>query len=128
VTRIVTTTYRYKRPSRKRKAVALEAPAIVTAKSSRRPASGETAAEVVPPAPEEGAVQPRTPREAARVIAQPPANDDREPAIVSTTSKKRLRADKRAAEPDNNPEATARVKAFFARMIRPGGALPPEKP
>ena len=39
MTRIVTTTYRYKRPPRKRKAVALEAPAIVTAKSSRRPPS-----------------------------------------------------------------------------------------
>ena len=41
MTRIVTTTYRYKSPPRKRKAVALEAPAIVTAKSSRRPQSGE---------------------------------------------------------------------------------------
>ena len=37
MTRIVTTHYRYKRPPRKRKAVALEVPAIVTAKSSRRP-------------------------------------------------------------------------------------------
>jgi hypothetical protein len=60
---IITTHYRYKRPPRKRKAVALEASAIVTAKSSRRPVSGKTAAEVVPPAPKEGAVQPSTPRE-----------------------------------------------------------------
>jgi hypothetical protein len=29
---------------------------------------------------------------------------------------------------DDAPEADARVKAFFARMVRPGGALPPEKP
>jgi hypothetical protein len=49
MTRIVTTHYRYKRPPRKRKAVALEAPAIVTTKSSRRPPIGgteEAAAEV----------------------------------------------------------------------------------
>jgi hypothetical protein len=37
MTRIVTTTYRYKRPPRKRKAVALEVPAVVTTKRSRRP-------------------------------------------------------------------------------------------
>jgi hypothetical protein len=30
MTRIVTTTYRYKRPPKKRKAVALEVPAVVT--------------------------------------------------------------------------------------------------
>ena len=132
MTRIVTTHYRYKRPPRKRKAVAIEAPAVVTAKSSHRPVLGETAAGVMTlhaPAPETGAVQPSTPRAAARVA--PPANDDRKPSIVTTTSRKRsklLRADKRAAKPDDDPEATARVKAFFARMIRPGGALPPKKP
>jgi hypothetical protein len=36
MTRIVTTAYRYKRPPRKRKAVALDVPAIVTTKRSRR--------------------------------------------------------------------------------------------
>ena len=133
MTRIVTTSYRYKRPPRKRKPVAIEAPAIVTTKSSRHPVLGETAAEVMmllAPTPERGAVQPSTPRCAARVEPAP-ANDDRKPAIVTTTSKKQLkllRADKRATEPDNDPEAAARVKAFFARMIRPGGALSPEKP
>jgi hypothetical protein len=69
--------------------------------------------------------QPSTPREAARVIAQPPANDGRKPAIVSATSRKRLkllRADKRAAEQGDDPQATARVKAFLARMVRPGGS------
>ena len=41
MTRIVTTHYRYKRPSRKRKAVALEVPVIVTrAKKGRRPKEG----------------------------------------------------------------------------------------
>ena len=33
--------YRYKRPPRKRKAVAIEAPAVVTTKSSRRPVLGK---------------------------------------------------------------------------------------
>ena len=90
--RIVTTTYRYKRPPRKRKAVTIEGPAIVTAKSSRRPVWGkeEAAAEVLhtPLLQREGAVQPSTPRKAARVISPPhhsasPANDDRKPAIVN---------------------------------------------
>jgi hypothetical protein len=132
MTRIVTTHYRHKRPPRKRKAVALEAPVIVTTKSSRHPpvrGTKEAAAEVTraPTPVREGAVQPSTPREAARVIAQPRANDDRKPAIVTTTSKKRLkllRADQRA-EQDDDPEATARVKAFFARNVRPRGPLPP---
>jgi hypothetical protein len=99
MTRIVTTTYRYKRPPRKRKAVALEAPAVVTTKSRRRPVRGteEAAAEVsaaLPPLREEGAAQPSTPREATRVA--PPANDDRKsvtapkPAIVTTGRKRRI--------------------------------------
>ena len=124
MTRIVRTTYRYKRPPRKRKAVAIEAPAVVTTKSSRRPAwEEETAAEVSePPAITTGGqrAQSSTPREAERVPATPPANDDLKPAIVITTSRKR--SDKRATEPDNDPEATARVKAFLARMVRPGGS------
>src|SRR6478735_6505621 len=53
--RIVTSTYRYKRPPRKRKSVLLEVPAIV-----RR-----------------GTPKPETP--------PAPANDDRKPAIVTTT-------------------------------------------
>ena len=61
---IVTTRYRYKRPPRKRKAVAIEAPAVVTAKSSRRPNLEAKAAAEVPLAPvsrEEGAAaQPST--------------------------------------------------------------------
>jgi hypothetical protein len=81
---IVTSTYRYKRPPRKRKAVPLEGPAIVTTKSSRRPIWAEKAAAEVLHAPcSGGAVQPSTPREAARVIAQSPANDDRKPAMAT---------------------------------------------
>jgi hypothetical protein len=129
MTRIVTTHYRYKRPPRKRKAVALEAPAIVTAKGSRRPppvgGKGEAAAEVRLHAPtpvREGAVQPSTPREAARVITPPhhsasPANDDRKPAIVTATSKKQLkllRADKRAPTTDGDPE----MRAWLLRAMQ----------
>ena len=39
MTRIVTSTYRYKRPPRKRKAVPLEGPAIVTPRRTAAPAS-----------------------------------------------------------------------------------------
>jgi hypothetical protein len=81
MTRIVTTHYRYKRPPRKRKPVEIEAPAVVTAKSSRRPSlGGKAAAEVSePPAIATGGqrAQSSTPREAERVPATPPANDDR---------------------------------------------------
>jgi hypothetical protein len=38
VTRIVRTAYRYKRPPRKRQAVALEVPAVVVGKNSRHQA------------------------------------------------------------------------------------------
>ena len=89
------------RPPRKRKAVPLTGPTIKR----------------------KGAPKPET--------TPAPANDDRKSAIITATCRKRLkllRAEKRAAEPDNDPEAPARVKAFFARMIRQGGALPPEKP
>jgi hypothetical protein len=44
MTRIVTTTYRYKRPPRKRKPVEIEGPTVVTTKSSRRPSLGGKAA------------------------------------------------------------------------------------
>jgi hypothetical protein len=92
---IVTTAYRYKRPPRKRKAIALEAPAVVTTKNSRRPVLGETAAEVQRAPVQEGTAQSSTPREAARVISPShhsasPANDDRKPAIVTIKRKSRF--------------------------------------
>jgi hypothetical protein len=94
MTRIVTTHYRYKRPPRKRKAVAVEAPAVVITKSSRRQPVGrkeQAAAEVrlhTPVPGGKGALQPSTPRAAARVA--PPANDDRKPAIVTIKRKSRF--------------------------------------
>jgi hypothetical protein len=76
MTRIVTTHYRYRRPPRKRKVGALEAPAIVTAKSSRRPPVEGIEEEAAAEASEPPAItttgrraQPSTPREATRVIS-----------------------------------------------------------
>jgi hypothetical protein len=98
--RIVTTVHRYKRPPRKRKAVAITGPAIV--RKADRIGSLPIGS-------------------GAELLAVSPANDDRKPAIVTTTSRKwaRLLRFEQAAEPDDDPEATARVRAFLDRMIRP---------
>jgi hypothetical protein len=56
---------------------------------------------------------------AARVPATPPANDDHKPAIVTTTSRKRLkllRADKRAPTNDGDPE----MRAWLLRAMQGG--------
>jgi hypothetical protein len=73
-----------------------------------------------------------TPGEAERdrAVTPPPANGDRKSAIITTTSRKRLkvlRAEERSAQRDEDPEAMARVRAFFARNVRPGGPLPPKR-
>ena len=52
-----------------------------------------------------------------RVFALQLANDDRKPAIVTTTSRKRvklLRADKRPAERVDDPEAAAKMRAWWS--------------
>jgi hypothetical protein len=126
---IVTTHYRYKPPPRKRKTVPLAGPTVVTAKSSRRPVLGKTAAEVLnaPVLGRSGAMQPSTPREAARIIAAPPANDDRRPAIATTASKKRRISDdpplpmelplsRKPVERDGGDYK--RLKAAMARRLR----------
>jgi hypothetical protein len=58
-------------------------------------------------------------------VSTPPlANDDRKPAIVSTTSRKRSKL----LRPElDATKVSPEVKAFFARMVRPGGALPPKR-
>ena len=109
-TRIVTTSYRYKRKA------ALDVPVVVRKRGR---------ADAVPP-PDE-----------PEPTAPPPANDDStpapapaaKPAIATSISRKRPRflRTEQAAEPDDDPEATARVRAFLDRMMRPG-ALPPKKP
>jgi hypothetical protein len=102
---IVTSTYRYKRPPRKRKAVPLAGPAIVATRA------GQLKTEPV------------------AVAAPPPVNDDRKGAPSSHDAKQvqLLRAEQRAQSADGRG-VSLEVKAFFARMIRLGGALPPEKP
>jgi hypothetical protein len=90
-----------KRSARKRKPGALKGSAIVRASKRREPdpepANDDAPAKPVPPAAKS--------------------------AIVTTTSRKRARLERgekrRAAEPDDDPEATARVRAFLDRMIRP---------
>jgi hypothetical protein len=83
MTRIVTTHYRYKRPPGREKPVALEVPAVVTTKSSRRPIGKKAAAEiqVAPVSGRKGAVQPSTPREAERAA----------PAAIVTVRRKMAR-------------------------------------
>jgi hypothetical protein len=98
MTRIVTSTYRYKRPPRKRKAVPLEMPSIVRARRFgpvvRHDASN---------------VQSQS---ATAQIA--PANGDRNSAIVTTSRRRRPKL-----EPEIDLETEARVKAFILRMMRP---------
>ena len=102
-TRIVTSTYRYKRPPRKRKAVPLEGPAIVT-KRRLLPDAGTQA--VAPPRP---AIIGRL----SRHLFRRPGRGQR---IVMAASKRGRRP---KPEPEINPEGEARVKAFLARMMRP---------
>jgi hypothetical protein len=99
VTRIVTTTYRPRRPARKRKPVALAGPVVVRA-SKRREPEPEPANDDAPAKPAPGAAKP---------------------AIATSISRKRARLQRaeQAAEPDDDPEATARVRAFLDRMMRP---------
>ena len=80
---IVTHVHRYKRPPRRRKAVALEVPAIVTAKKSRRPEHQAAAKskEVHTQCSTTGERQ-RDPAVTAAEKALP-GNDDRKPAIVT---------------------------------------------
>jgi hypothetical protein len=100
---------------------AMERPStpIVTTKRSRRSTvwgKGKAAAEVLRAPVQEGTAQPSTPRAAERVPATP-ANDDRKPAIVTTTSRKRtklLRAEKRAMDTDGDPE----MRAWLLRAMQ----------
>jgi hypothetical protein len=93
VGRIVTSTYRYKRPPRKRKAVALEVSVIVTER-------GKT--DAVPP---------------QLVEDHPtPANDARKPAIATSISRKRTRllSAAQASAPDDL-EADTAMRAWLER-------------
>jgi hypothetical protein len=96
---IVTSTYRYKRPPRKRQATPLAGPAVVT-RPTGTPKSEPTA-----------------------VTAPPSANDDRKPdaaqkpAIVTTASGKQAKLD-RARRQDDRPEdpnASAVMRAWLEK-------------
>jgi len=73
----------------------------------------------------------------AVVTAPPPANNDRKPAprptagkksaIITTASRKRLKLLRAERASDDGREVSPEVKAFLARMIRPGGSLPPKE-
>ena len=130
MTRIVTTTYRYKRPPKRkgRKLAEITGPAVVTAKGSRRPVGvGETAAESEESARSErtGDTKPSTP--SGKVPA--PANDDRKSAIVTAQKPSSWHSD----VPDMTEEEHRRrgdaADALFREMkLRIAGALPPKKP
>ena len=115
--RIVTYVHHYKRPPRKRKAVALEMPTVVDTKKSRRPAERATA-EAIPRSPrlQDEAPQPSTVWDAecdSAITTPPPVQES---AIVTAKRGRRI-----TASPDADKEASPSVKAFFARMIRPQG-------
>ena len=120
MTRIVTTHYRYKRPPGRKKPVALEVPAVITAKSSRRPIGERTAAEMpfAPVSGRKGAVQPSTPREAERVAH--PANPDRKPAIVTIrrTAAKILPPGLLPETPEEHRRHGDAAEAMFREMKR----------
>ena len=124
--RIVTTTYRYKRPPKRkgRKLAEITGPAVVTsvpAKKSRRPSlRGKAAAEV------EMSTSARTPAGSAQPSTAKaadghhiPANDDRKSAIVTAARKPRLW---RSDVPDMTPEEHRRrgdaADAIFREMKR----------
>jgi hypothetical protein len=119
MTRIVTTHYRYKRPRRKKKPVAIEVPAIVTGKGSRRPADSQMAAEVISRTPQPSTTQDERRDRAVTPGGKPkPANDYRKSAIVTIR-----RPGKRFADvPDMTPEEHKRrgdgADAMFREMKR----------
>ena len=98
MTRIVTTTYRYKPPPKKRKAAAIAGPAIVR---KVKAAKGVHTADT----PKCGQAPP------------PPANDDRKPAIVTTTSRSKRGRSFAVAEPDEAKNSIAET------MQQPASAI-----
>ena len=119
MTRIVRTAYRYKRPPRKRKPVALEVPAVVAAKRSRRPIGVKAAAEMkrhTPASERSGAVQPSTPREAERGAPQRVA-----PAAILTIRRQSARIippDLLAETPEEHQRRGDAADAMFREVVR----------
>jgi hypothetical protein len=104
--RIVTSTYRYKRPPKRKAPVVLPGPVVVTAKQGRL--GGKKAA-----------AEPKGP------TATGPAKAEPKSSIVTATSKKTLKLMRQeraqAAGADVDPETRARIRAFLKQMTRPPG-------
>jgi hypothetical protein len=126
MTRIVTTTYRYKPPPRKRKAAPLAGPAVVTPK--RKPTVAkklEPAAAIVrkarPCNDNRPDVEPpptivRTAQPSRAVHTTP--EDNKKPAIVTTASRKKTEAGASARQREDRPKdpaETARLRAWLER-------------
>ena len=114
MTRIVTTHYRYKSPPRKRKAVALEVPAIVrTKKIAARvdDPSGERKGWVTP-------TQHSTPAEPGR---EPPVTAaEKVPAIVTTASRKQTKQERAARSREDRPQDLETADAMRAWLEKAG--------
>jgi hypothetical protein len=106
--RIVTTTYRYKRPQRRKKPVALGVPAVVRA--SRMPGPGPTTSKLAP--------RPTTPANDDGKPAPPPAAE-RKSAIVTVRRRSRSGPGEDLApdEVRRRAEAADRMMQDFKRRI-----------
>ena len=140
MTRIITTTYRYKPPPKRkgRKLAEITGPAVITAKGSRRPGplrgGGQAAAEVnthTARVGKAGGIQPSTPLGKAST----PANDDRKSAIVTARKPRSWRSDVPDMTPGEHKRRGDAADALFQEMkrriaaaVRPDGALPSKKP
>ena len=117
---VVRTSYRYKRPPRRKKPVTLEVPAVVTAKKQPPPDWGKAAAEIKGHAPasgRSGAVQPSTPRGAQRVA----------PAAVLTIRRQSARIippDLLAETPEEHRRRGDAADATWRELVRRVAAKP----
>ena len=121
---IVTTTYRYKPPPKRkgRKLAEITGPAVVTAKGSRRPGRCEAAgrrrlrSKNMHTARSEraGDIQPSTPPGKAST----PANDDRKSAIVTARKPRSWRSDVPDMTPEEHQRRGDAADALFREMKR----------
>jgi len=123
--RIVTTTYRYKPPPKRkgRKLGKITGPAVVTVKRGRRPVLGEAAAEsgIGPPGVGTGG-QPESTTARASGGAHIPANDDRKSAIATVKEKPPRRV------PADSPKPPAIVTTSPKPRISDDPNLPTDLP
>src|SRR5262249_27245362 len=124
---------RYKRPPRRKKAVALEGPAIVRAAD---PAKARKRATTVRQSDEGTASAEEAHSAEIPQVERPPANDDRMPKSSIVTNRRRSRF---GEAPDLTPEELQRrrdsadammqdFKRQIAAKLRQGSAPPSQKP